>query len=317
MTAETGHGPSEPPRSAAPAAAPGDALVAVWREHERRLRGVAYRMVGSVTEADDLLQEAFVRLQRTGLGDLRDPGAWLTTVVGRLCLNHLDSARVRRERYVGPWLPEPVHVAADQLDEIELAESVAAAFLVVLESLSPSERVAFVLHDVFGHSYADVAAILHRDEVACRQLVSRARRAVEARRPRFTHDATQRRLAAERFLAACDGRDLADLLEVLAPDVALRSDGGGVVGSARRTIVGADRVARFLLGVLGRRAGTEDRLGAVHGAPGMALRRVDGTLSGVISLGVDGDGRVADVSVVVNPDKLRHFDRDGTAGTLA
>lgn len=273
-------------------------------QHADRLRAIAYRLLGSVTDTEDVLQEAFLRLQATDTARIREPAAWLTTVVTRLCLNQLSSARARRETYIGPWLPEPIETSPDPADDAALAESVDAAFLVVLEALAPAERVAFVLHDVFGHPFADVARILARDEVACRQLASRARKAIEARRPRFASDPAQRRTVSQQFLAACQGRDLDGLLRVLAPDVTLVSDGGGKVRAALNEIHGADRVARFLVSVLAKRTGTERNLASVHGTPGMAWRDADGRLVGVLSTSVDIDGRVAVVSIVLNPDKL-------------
>lgn len=284
-----------------------DRAVAIWSAHRDRAFRIAYRLLGSVTDADDVLQEAYLRLRSTDLDALREPAAWLTTVVTRLCLNHLDAARVRREAYVGPWLPEPVDTSADPHDDAVLAESISAAFLVVLESLSPAERVAFVLHDVFGHPYDEVAAVLERSEEACRQLATRARKAVDARRPRFTADAAQRHTASERFIQACAGHDLDALLTILAPDVSLSSDGGGKARAARNVVHGADRAGRFLVGVLTRRGGIVSRVPSIHGAPGVAWHDQDGTLIGVMSTTVDERGLVSTINLVVNPDKLRHL----------
>ena len=281
--------------------------LALWAAHQDRLFGVAYRMLGSVTDAQDVLQEAYLRLRSVEPTQLHSPGGWLTTVVTRLCLNHLDLARVRRERYVGPWLPEPVEAMRDVADDVVLAESISAAFLVVLETLSPPERAAFVLHDVFGHPFGEVAEMLDRDERACRQLASRARRAIQARRSRFSSDPEQRRAVTERFLAACLGRDLAALLEVLAPEVTLHNDGGGQVRAARRVVTGADPVARFLVGVLTRRSEWTPSAIEVHGAPGLIWRDPNGAPTAVVSTTVDDHGRVAAVAMVVNPDKLRHL----------
>lgn len=284
--------------------------VVLWAQHVDRLRAIAYRLLGSVTDTEDVLQDVFLRLQGTDTARIREPAAWLTTVVTRLCINQLSSARARRETYVGPWLPEPIATSPDPADDAVLVESVDAAFLVVLEALTPAERVAFVLHDVFGHPFAEVAVVLGREEVACRRLASRARKAIEARRPRFNSDPAQRRTVSQRFLAACEGRDLDGLLRLLAPDVTLVSDGGGKVRAALNEIHGADRVARFLVGVLTKRTGTERTLPSVHGAPGMAWHDADGHLVGVLSTSVDADGSIATVSIVLNPDKLGHLGTD-------
>lgn len=278
-----------------------------WQHHHDRLFGLAYRMLGSVSDAQDVLQDAWVRLDRVEVDHVRDTGAWLTTVVTRLCLNHLASARVRREQYVGPWLPEPVVTSPDPVEDTILAESVSAAFMVVLEVLSPAERVAFVLRDVFGHPFAEIAAIMGRNEAACRQLASRARRAVAAGRPRFATDADQRRAVTTSFLDACTGQDLAGLLAVLAPDVTLHNDGGGNVPAARRTIVGAQRVARFLVGVLTKRTDWRPSRVEVHGAPGVCWHDPAGRVAAVLSATVDDAGQVATIGLVVNPDKLRHL----------
>lgn len=279
-----------------------EALLAANRE---RLFGIAYRMLGSVAEAEDVLQEAYLRAQRSAVEDLRSPAAWLTTVVGRLCLTRLTSARARRERYVGPWLPEPLlsDVAAPADQPVLLAESVSAAFLVVLESLSPAERVAFVLRDVFGYEYPEVAEILDRTPQACRQLVSRARRAVQAQRPRYHPDAGTRHAVATAFLHACQEGDLDALLELLAPDAVSRSDGGGKASAGRRPVHGAERIARMLLGLRRRAASPAEVLACVHGLPGLG-RWEQGRLVWVLSLTVDPAGKVASVDIVTNPEKL-------------
>jgi RNA polymerase sigma-70 factor, ECF subfamily len=284
-----------------------DPALQLWLAHEDRLFGLAYRMLGSVTDAQDVLQEAFLRLRAADPAALRRPGGWLTTVVTRLCLDHLASARVRRERYVGPWLPEPVTTAPDVADDVVLAESISAAFLVVLEALSPAERAAFVLHDVFGHPFSEVAGVLGRDEAACRQLASRARRAIRNRPVRFAADPEQRQAVTQRFLDACAGHDLTTLLEVLAPEVTLHNDGGGKVRAARRIVTGADRVARFLVGVLTRRTEWTPTKIEVHGASGLLWHDPAGTPAAVLSSTVDDQGRIATVSMVVNPEKLRHL----------
>jgi RNA polymerase sigma-70 factor, ECF subfamily len=284
-------------------------LAAAVAEHRPALVGLAYRLLGSVTEAEDAVQEAFLRLDRHGTEGIDNVGGWLNRTTSRICLDRLTSARARREVYVGPWLPEPLETAAAAPDAVELAESVSMAFLVVLETLSPAERVAFLLHDVFGYGHEDVAGILDRSEAACRQLVSRARRHVEARRPRFEPDPEVRDRAASRFLEACLSGDVAALLTTLAPDVVLTSDGGGKVSAARRPVEGADRVARFLAG-LGRQAPDDVVFEArrFNGTPGLLVGRADGSIEVVLVLDV-ADGLVRGIEAVRNPDKLTHLTR--------
>lgn len=279
----------------------------VVADHRGDLVGLAYRLLGSVTDAEDAVQEAFLRLERHGLDGLDRPGAWLARVTGRICLDRLRSAQARRERYVGPWLPEPLLSAADPADATELADSVSMALLCVLETLSPAERVALVLHDVFGYGHADLAAVLDRSEAACRQLVSRARRAVRERRPRFDPDPADRDAAVRRFLDACRTGQLGPLLETLAPEVELRSDGGGVVSAARRPVHGADSVARFFVGLVRKApAGLRIETATVNGTLGIVVRGADGTPDTVFGFDV-ADGRVSAVYGVRNPAKLAHL----------
>jgi RNA polymerase sigma-70 factor (ECF subfamily) len=277
--------------------------VEVLEGERRNLLALAYRMLGTVTDAEDAVQETYVRWYRLTpdeRAEIRNPAAWLTRVASRVCLDVLGSARVRRERYVGEWLPEPVPgespIAAsaplDPLDRVTIDDSVSTALLVVLESLSPAERVAFVLHDVFGVPFAEIAETVGRTPDAARQLASQARRRVRERRAgvasRDEHDAVARAFAA----ATATGD----------PDAVLRADGGGRVSAARRPVVGADRVARFVLGLphLVPEAQVEPTLTA----DGLAfLVTVNGSADAVISLAVAG-GRITDVYIVRNPDKL-------------
>jgi RNA polymerase sigma-70 factor, ECF subfamily len=279
---------------------------AAAREHRPELLALAYRLLGTVSEAEDAVQEAYLRLERHGTEGIDNVGGWLNRTTSRLCYDRLTSARARREVYVGPWLPEPL-VTDGGDDPVELAESVSMAFLVVLESLSPAERVAFLLHDVFGYDHGELAAILDRSEAACRQLVSRARKHVQARRPRFEPDAGTRAQVAGRFLDACRTGDLDALLATLAPDVVLRSDGGGKVSAARRPVEGADRVARFLEG-LAKQAPSDVVLESrwVNGTPGVVIGTSDGTVIVVFVLDV-ADGAVRSIGAVRNPDKLAHL----------
>lgn len=273
------------------------------------LTGLAYRMLGSVAEAEDAVQDAYVRWWRQPPADraqIENPGAWLMRTLSRICLDVLGSARVRREAYVGPWLPEPVPAAdADPLDRVTLDDSVSMALQVVLDALSPAERVAFVLHDVFAVPFAQIAEATGRSADAARQLAASARRKVRDRRgelaPRARHDEV-----ARAFAAACLGGDLGALVSLLDPAVTLVSDGGGRVSSARRPVHGADNVARFLLGLMRKRpqaqvapAFTADGLGFVV--------REDDRVDGVIVLGVSRAETVTQVWLVRNPDKLARW----------
>ncbi|WP_052669367.1 RNA polymerase sigma factor SigJ [Nitriliruptor alkaliphilus] len=288
-----------------------DLATEAFAELRPRLFAIAYRLLGSVTEAEDVLQESWLAWARVDHESVVEPAAYLTTLVTRRSLDVLRSARVRRETYIGPWLPEPLLDGADQQapaedasDPVLLAESVRTAFLVVLESLSPAERVAFVLHDVFGYGYAELAVALGRSEDACRQLTSRARSHVAARRPRFDTDEQVVASAAERFLAASVGGDVAALVATLHPDVELISDGGGKARAARRIVVGSDRVARFFAGTLQPGAVTGAAFVTINGAPGVVVTGADGTRTAAC-IDIE-DGLVRRVHLVRNPDKLRH-----------
>ncbi len=268
------------------------------------LFGVAYRMLGSVTEADDIIQEAYIRWSRRAQDDVTAPSAYLTTVVTRLCIDQLRSARVRRERYTGPWLPEPVEAEApDPGQGAELADSLSLAFLVLLEELQPVERAAFLLHDVFDYPYGEIATIVDRTEAACRQLVSRARRRVGAPRRRFDADAAHGRELTRRFLLACGSGDLDGLLALLSDDVVVWTDGGGKVRAAVRPVTGSRRAARFLVSV-SRRLPEDSTMRevALNGQPGVVFEE-GGRVTLALTLDVVA-GEVAAVRVVRNPDKL-------------
>ncbi|MEA2282611.1 MAG: polymerase sigma-70 factor, subfamily [Solirubrobacteraceae bacterium] len=282
-----------------------EALAEAFEVQRPHLLRVAYGQLGSRAEAEDVVQEAWLRLERAGADDIRDLRAWLTTTVNRLALDTLRSARVRRERYVGPWLPEPV-VDADPADRVTLDESIGTALLVVLETLSPGERVAFVMHDVFGYDFAAVAEVLGTTPEAARQQASRGRRRVRDGRPRFPATREQQqRIVAAFLLAAAEG-DADALVALLHPDAVMRADGGGVVNAPRKPIEGAGRVARTTI-ALARHGG--DAAGArivdVNGMPGVIFHGADG-IPGVVSFTVD-DGRITAIDVVRNPDKLREL----------
>jgi RNA polymerase sigma factor (sigma-70 family) len=267
---------------------------------------VAYRMLGSRSDAEDLAQEAMVRVQAAAEHDeLRSPEAFTTTVTTRLAIDHLRSARVRRETYVGPWLPEPIvnDPLGDGARASELADSLSFALLVVLESLGPVERAAFLLHDVFGFGYPELARTLDRSEASCRQLVARARRRVTERRGRFLVDHDEHRALLHQFLAAARAGDVDALVAVLAEDAVLVSDGGAARKAARHPIRGRDRVTRFLRTVgpaLFRHGRVE--LATLNGEPGFVLVVDDAVyLAGTIEV---ADGRVSAARWVLNPDKL-------------
>jgi RNA polymerase sigma-70 factor (ECF subfamily) len=284
------------------------------------LFSLAYRMVGSAGDAEDLVQEAFLRLrreQREGT-EIKSQKAFLTTVVTRLAIDHLRSARVRREEYVGEWLPEPLLVdpGPTPADEAEMSDTLSLAFLVLLESLSPLVRAVFLLHDVFGYSHAEIAAIVGKSEENCRQIASRARRAVDERRPRFDPSEEERRRVAERFFAALAG-DAADIAALLADDVIMHGDGGGRVPAIARPLVGADRVSRAWAAWarLGLRVGARIEMTRVNGQPGALLKAADGGLVTVVSLDIV-DGRVKEIRNILNPDKLDHLGPVADANAL-
>jgi RNA polymerase sigma-70 factor (TIGR02957 family) len=265
---------------------------------------IAYRMIGSYSEAEDLVQEAFLRLHQEG--DVDNPKAWLTTVTTRLAIDHLRSARVRREEYPGPWLPEPV-LADPAPDAAVRAETLSYAVLVLLESLTPVERAVFVLREAFDYGYDEIAEIVGKSEDNCRQLAARARRHVEERRPRFEPSREQRDELVRRFVAAMQEGDTEPLLELLAADVEFYGDGGGKAPAVARPVVGADAVIRLLAGFLrvGKRRGATAGVVEFNGETGLAAYE-DGRLVAVWAFEISG-GAVQAVRGVVNPDKLRYL----------
>lgn len=279
----------------------------------RHAFAIAYRMLGSVADAEDVVQEALLRLHQVeAKGErIESSRAFLSTVVTRLAIDQLRSARVRRERYVGEWLPEPlVEPAAepDPAERAEIAESLSVAFMVLLESLSPEQRAAFLLRDVFDYSYEEVAEIVGRSESSTRQLASRARRAVAARRPRFEASREQRDLLADRFFAAVIDGDVDRLESLLAADVELHGDGGGKAPALAQALVGARRVARTLSawGKVGRRVEATARRLDINGQPGALIVTNEGRVISAISLTIT-EGQISAVHGVVNPDKIAHL----------
>jgi RNA polymerase sigma-70 factor (ECF subfamily) len=287
----------------------------IFGQHRRLLFTVAYQMLGSVADAEDAVQDTWLRWSAADRSEVTAPRAYLVRITTRLALDRMDSARARRETYVGPWLPEPLLTgsapvasgspAPDPEAAVELGEQVSLALLVVLETLTPGERAVFVLREVFGMSVAEVAGALGRSEAAVRQMVHRAREHVQARQPRFDADKRAQREVTERFLAAVGGGDLDALLEALAPDVVLISDGGGRTKAALRPITGADKVSRWLVAIAQQGASIPDlriEVAEVNGSPAI-VGWVGTEPFGSFSLTVVG-GRIEQVLVVVNPDKL-------------
>ncbi|MBB0228861.1 RNA polymerase sigma-70 factor [Streptomyces calidiresistens] len=270
------------------------------------LFGIAYRMLGSVADAEDILQEAWIRWNAV-TEPVAAPSSYLARIVTNLSLNRLDSAAVRRESYPGPWLPEPMVTAPDAAEEAERADEVSWALLVVLETLGPLERAVFVLREAFGYPHAEIARMLGRSEAAVRQVARRARAHVEARRPRHEADPAERRRVTEEFLAACLGGDMDAMLRMLAPEVTVWSDGGGRKSAALRPIRGADRAARWLLGVTRREPDVAVHPVLVGGRPGL-LMTIAGEVDTVAAMEVE-EGRITAIRLLRNPEKLRHVPR--------
>jgi RNA polymerase sigma-70 factor (ECF subfamily) len=288
-----------------------------FQTHRNLLFTVAYEMLGSAADAEDVVQETWLRWddRLTKLGEeedeVRDPRAYLVRIVTRQALNRLRTLQRTRETYVGPWLPEPLLTAPDVAQDVELAESVSIAMLLVLDSLNPTERAVFVLREVFGFEYAEIAASVDKSETAVRQVLSRARKHVQARRPRISAPADHEAVV-ERFLAAAAGGDVQALMDVLAPDVVMLSDGGGVKQAALRPIIGRDKVMRWLVGVMSKNLGeiTMD-VATVNGEPAVRIW-VDGEIDVVAAIRVDGD-RVSELYFVRNPAKLTRLSGEGAS----
>ncbi|MEV6398131.1 RNA polymerase sigma-70 factor [Streptomyces sp. NPDC051907] len=285
-----------------------DTATDVFEEHRPVLTGVAYRMLGRVADAEDVVQEAWLRWSAAERDDVREPRGYLVRITTRLAVDRLRHVQSRREAYVGPWLPEPLatdfsHTVPDTAERAVLADSVSLALLVVLESLSPLERAVFVLREAFGFPYGEIAGTLDRSEAAVRQLAGRARRHVEEGRPRFDVDPAACRDLTERFLAAAAGGDLEAMLSLLAPDVRLVGDSGGKAKAPLRVLESADKVGRFLVAVAQQPiAEPEFRFVEVNGAPALLVLSA-GKPDSVLQLGVR-DGSVQCVYIVRNPDKL-------------
>ncbi|WP_371496987.1 RNA polymerase sigma factor SigJ [Kitasatospora sp. NBC_00374] len=281
-----------------------------FESNRRYLGSVAYRLLGSLTDAEDVLQEAWLRWRAVDRQQVAEPRAYLTTVVTRLCYDQLGSARARREAYFGEWLPEPAVAEEDSpAHRAELGESVSLAILAVMEQLTPAERAAFVLHDVFAVGFDEIAASLDRTPDAARQLASRARRRVRDGGRHSTVDPAEHRQVVHAFAAATTNGDLEGLLAVLDPEVVWHSDGGGVVSAGARPVYGADKVARLILGLTARAfvpgSTASFAFARVNGEPGMVFYEAPGRVGGVLALSVR-EGRITEAHIVVNPEKLTH-----------
>ena len=285
-------------------------MTSPFLEYRNLLFAVAYRILGTAADAEDAVQDAWVKWSAGDRSAVADPKAYLVRIVANVAMDRLRAAQARREAYVGPWLPEPILTGGDGAEDVTVAESVSMALLVVLEALTPLERAVFVLREVFGFGHAEIAAAVDRSEDTVRQAAHRARAHVRDRRPRFPADRGRQRAVTERFLAAASGGDLNVLLQLLAPDVTVWTDGGGKVRQALHPVTGAKRVAAWLA-TLGDRPYQGVTLGEMtvevvelNGGPGILFRGA-GRVIGTITLDLDEEGRIAAVHNVANPDKLR------------
>jgi|SRR5579885_136891 len=288
-----------------------------FEAHRRYLTGLAYRMLGSLAEAQDIVQDAYLRWHRTDRESVTDARAFLSRTVARLCLDHLKSARARHEQYIGPWLPEPVvdSAAVAAHSRADYAQDLSIALMLTLERLSPLERAAFLLHDVFDMDFDEVSTVLSRSAASCRQLAARARAHVRQSRPRFRPSEQECERLAAAFGAAAQSGDTSALASILAEDVTYYSDSGGAAPAARRPVVGREKVARLVAGLARKGFATVRavRPTQINGAPGFILERTNGEIS---TVGFDfRDGRICAIYLMLNPAKLRHLrDRSHEAG---
>ncbi len=283
-------------------------MTETYTQYRAYVFSIAYRMLGSVMDAEDMVQETFLHWRKVDQAEVKSPKAYLATIVTRLCIDHLRSASVQRETYVGPWLPEPLVTETGPSAEgmSALSDSLSTAFLILLESLTPTERAAFLLREVFAYDYGEVADIIGKSEANVRQIVSRARQHIQARRPRFEPSAADQTALLEQFMQACADGDMSGLMSLLAEDVVEYSDGGGKVHAARKPIIGADKVARFLLGITRQApADSSVQIGQANGQPALFIYEA-GRLFGVMIMDVV-NGRIQNIYSVINPDKLRHL----------
>jgi RNA polymerase sigma-70 factor (TIGR02957 family) len=302
----------EPAAGTAGPPAPGgglDSATEAFVAHRNLLFTVAYEMLGSAADAEDVLQETWLRWAGVDLGAVRDQRAYLVRITTRQALDRLRTLRRRKESYVGPWLPEPLLTAPDVAEDVELAESVSMAMLLVLETLTPTERAVFVLREVFDLDYDEIAEAVGKTPAAVRQIAHRARAHVAARRPRGGVSPAETRGALQAFQRAVETGDLQNLLDMLAPDVVLLSDGGGVVQAVVRPIVGADRVGRLLAGGLPRVGGAASvEPVQINGSPALIIR-LNGEIDDVVAVRID-DGLITGLYAVRNPEKLSRVERE-------
>ncbi|MEV4001851.1 RNA polymerase sigma-70 factor [Actinomadura sp. NPDC049753] len=277
--------------------------------HRNLLFTVAYEMLGSAADAEDVLQETWLRWVKVDLAEVRDRRAYLVRITTRQALNRLRTMTRRKEAYVGPWLPEPLLTSPDVAEDVELAESMSMALMLVLETLAPTERAVFVLREVFDVGYEEIAAAVGKSTAAVRQIAHRARRHVDARRPREAVSQAETRAVLDSFRRALDTGDLKGLLDVLAPDVVLVGDGGGLKQAALRPVTGAEKVARYIIGGTGRvtRTVTVEQT-VVNGNPALVLR-LDGELDGILAARVE-DARITGLYYVRNPEKLTRVEAE-------
>jgi len=280
--------------------------VSEFNQHRQALFGLAYRMLGSSMDAEDVLQEAFLNWENAPHEDIQQPKAYLVRIVTRLAIDHLRLARVQREQYVGMWLPEPITeaVEGDPAHESELAETLSTAFLLVLERLSPVDRAVLLLHDVFSYSYPEIGEIIGRSAVDARQIGHRARGYIAQERPRFQTSPEEAEKVAQQFIAACAEGNLSDLFNVLSADVILRGDGGGKINARREPVIGAENVIRFLTEVQSRFQGMRSlKFARINGQPA-AMEIHDGQIFNVTTFDFR-DGKISAIFTVLNPDKLK------------
>jgi RNA polymerase sigma-70 factor (ECF subfamily) len=286
-------------------------------EYRSLLFAIAYRMLGSVADAEDAAQETYLRWRRAAQSgdEIRSPKAWLTTTISRVCLDQLGSARVKREQYIGQWLPEPLAgVTPDVAETVADFDSLSLAFIVLLESLSPKKRAVFLLHDVFAYDFASIGEIVDETDAYCRQLAKRARAHIAKRRPRFEADRAQRERLTADFLRAVSEGDMPALIETLTDDVAVFSDGGGKANAARKPVVGRDKVVLFLTNLVRLApAGLRFRIEPINGQPGI-VTLVDGAVQNVVAFDFT-DSAIRSIYIVANPDKLRPVPRPCPART--
>lgn len=293
-----------------------DQTLARFEAHRGLLFGIAYRMLGSVTDAQDVVQESYLRWQQAADETIRSPRAWLTTVVTRLCINQLQQARARRETYVGPWLPEPLvdEPTGDPAAAAQLADSLSLAFLALLETLSPTERAVFILREGFDCEFSDIARMVEKSEANCRQILARARKRIGERRPRYEVSRPEADKLVASFVTAVRDGDLETLIASMSDDVVLVLDAGGKPGALLRPIHGAAPIARVLINVLRKlgSAASDVRPATINGLPGFVRFR-EGRAQGVLAFGVAA-GRIQALFSITNRDKLRHLDRPTAGG---